>query len=292
MLTKLILRNWQCHHSTEIELVQVTVLVGDNDVGKTSILRALKWLALNQWDGRADEHITWEQMVSEVTAVIDDRWISRVKGGGKNVYILDGEELMAGKDVPPPVARVLKLSETSFQDQHDPAYWLMLNPPGAAGALNDLFNLSQIDDTASRIASELRQAQATVKVTEARQQAAGAQERALAWTSGAHQALTELESTVQKINSLDQMLPGLRQDLAEIKESEEIETRSNEVIRLGTAAIRLGERIAALHHEASNLQQIVTEEALLCQQQNQLKQKEAQLRKLLAGKCPLCQRTS
>jgi exonuclease SbcC len=287
------LLNFQCHRDLELRLGSITVLVGDNDAGKSSVHRALRWLALNQWDGKADEFITWGETQAQVSAVVDGRLVQRIKGAGSNLYLVDGEDMLAGRagqDLPAAVVELLSLGQVNFQGQLDPAFWLMLNPSGAAEALNELFNLSDIDEGASRIASAVREANGTLKLIRTRQRAAQNEEKAFAWTLAAHKELAELEVAEQKINDLDQLIASSEGVLIELEEAESVCEVSGEVIDLGEEAVRVAAEAATLTSRVDALECILAEEQDLCQLQKTLTSKESRLRKLLEGTCPLCGR--
>jgi exonuclease SbcC len=292
VIDRIVLTNWQCHSSLILDLEPVTVLVGDNECGKSAVLRAVRWVALNQWDGRADEHVTWGADHSLVGLTLEDGClVTRKKGKTVNDYILDGQTFMAGKIVPSPVAKVLKLGEANFADQDDPPFWLSLGPAQAAVALNDLFHLSQIDTSASRIASELRTAQTTAKVVEARLEAARGQRKALDWAVQAHKDLAEIETLVQQISGLDQEIARAERARTEVGEVEGDLEKSTELLLLGSSVLALMEEGVRLDSRLTNWKLVIDLEDSLCQQRKELKAKEAQLRKWLAGTCPLCGRS-
>src|SRR6185312_13668913 len=95
-LTKLIIKNYRCIGSNpvEIDLNDIVVLVGSNNVGKSSILKAYE-LAMSQGSGKADlriedfpNNVIDENNLPEIeihTIVYDnspgDKWIDTLKNG-------------------------------------------------------------------------------------------------------------------------------------------------------------------------------------------------------------------
>ncbi len=92
---KLIIENFQSHEYTEIDFVPgLNVFVGPSDSGKSSILRALRWVLFNQPRGK--DFIRTGAAKCQVRLIFDDGTeIIRVRGKSINRYIrraADGEE--------------------------------------------------------------------------------------------------------------------------------------------------------------------------------------------------------
>lgn len=173
MLKSLKLYNFQTHRKRLIRFdPAITTIRGPTDVGKSAVLRALRWLALN--DTAGDEFVSWG--ADEAVAIIEmmnsyrggsfDAKIVRRKGR-ENVYKLNGQIFKAfgaGK-VPDVVAEVLALSEINFQRQHDKPFWLD-DPAGEVSRqLNKVIDLSVIDTAMSNAARMVRTARERVTVS-------------------------------------------------------------------------------------------------------------------------------
>lgn len=48
---KLRIQNFQAHKDTTIEFDRIATIVGPSDIGKSAVLRALKWVAKNEPKG-------------------------------------------------------------------------------------------------------------------------------------------------------------------------------------------------------------------------------------------------
>lgn len=57
---KVVLEGWKTHRKTEIELSPLTVLVGPNSVGKTSVLEAIQHAANAGLSGLSMNEVYWE----------------------------------------------------------------------------------------------------------------------------------------------------------------------------------------------------------------------------------------
>lgn len=195
MITTITLVNFQRHHRLTIDLSRVLTITGDTDKGKSSILRALRWVTLNQFPGPANELVRWNKKAAKVTLKFGKHTVTRKKGKGVNTYSLDGKVYKAfgaGK-VPDPIADVLKLTEANFQMQLDPHMWFSQSAGEVSRQLNQIINLNQIDDSLSYLASELRKAKTEVELTRKRSKAAWEQVKELSWVKQAHVKLGKIE---------------------------------------------------------------------------------------------------
>ena len=124
MLRSLHIKNFQVHTDLKIEFSPtITSIKGPTDSGKSSVLRALRWVCLNDMAGEA---FIREGACSVLALLrIGDRKIGRGKGQIGNVYRLDDREFKAfGQgNVPQEIAQVLQLNEINFQGQHDAPFW-------------------------------------------------------------------------------------------------------------------------------------------------------------------------
>lgn len=87
MLHKLVIQNFQTHKDLGVTLgPHVTTIVGTTDAGKSSVLRALGWVALNRPTG--DAFIRDGARAVSVELGTEKHDIIRERGPGKNTYVL------------------------------------------------------------------------------------------------------------------------------------------------------------------------------------------------------------
>ena len=292
MLRRLRLNNWQCHQDLQIDLDKITVLVGGNDIGKTAILRALVFLAFNQWNGAANSHVTWGEEFSEIELAFDDNVVIRRKGKSVNDYVLNNivyNAFGAGK-VPGPVVNALNLGMDNVQQQHDPAFWLTLTAGQAASALNEIFNLSSIDNALGMVGTELRLAKTTEALIQERLDDAQRTKKELDWVVKANEDLKELEAleadladNSRRIQSLIDQIETLERSLLETKRLAGVIDLAENALIVGQQCLDVGNRIAAL----ISLQNKQSEIAVM---EKDLKIKEKKLAGWLKETCPLCGR--
>lgn len=139
----------------KIELEQVVTIIGKSNVGKSSILRALRWLCLNRPGGEA--FIREGSGHCKIRVNLEDRSVTRSRSGTRNAYSLDGTPLLSfGSEVPADVASLLNVSELNFQNQHDGAFWFSKTPGEVSRELNRIVDLESIDTTLAHLNKQLR----------------------------------------------------------------------------------------------------------------------------------------
>ncbi len=168
MFKSLKLWNFQAHRQLEIEFAPgITTIKGPTDVGKSAILRAVRWVCLNDLGG--EDFITWGRKEVVADLVLDSGRVSRRKGK-ENVYKLNGQifrAIAAGK-VPDTISVVLGVNEINFQRQLDAHFWLAESAPEVSRQLNRVIDLAVIDESLGKMAAFVRTARERVSLTEER----------------------------------------------------------------------------------------------------------------------------
>jgi exonuclease SbcC len=179
-LESITLNNFQAHERLEIKFSPtITTIKGATDRGKSAVLRALRWVCLNDLAG--EDFIREGAKFALVKLRTDKAEIGRGKGQGGNVYILNDKEYKAfGQGVPPDIAEALALNEINFQGQHDAPFWFAETAGEVSRRLNAVIDLSIIDRALSHIASEVRVSSERKGICEERLKEAKAQLEELA----------------------------------------------------------------------------------------------------------------
>ena len=165
MLNRLEIENFQSHKDSMLEFSPgVNLIIGESDNGKSALLRAIYWAAMNKPAGK--EFVNWEdnKAVASVTIENDNHAICRIIGDSINSYFLDGmdNELTGfGKHgVPEAIKTALHLNEINFQRQQD-TFFLIDKSPGEVGRyLNSVINLEVIDKSLTHAGGRARSASA------------------------------------------------------------------------------------------------------------------------------------
>ena len=163
MLKKLRIKNFQKHGQKTIEFDErITTIVGPSDAGKSSIIRALSWVFLNNLAG--DSFIKHGEEEAKVQVRIGEHKITRSKGKA-NTYHLDGKKLVSfGRNVPDLVDRVLNVGPTNFQGQYDGFFWFTLSGTDVSRNLNAIVNMEIMDRAVEVSQKEARRTKSRASV--------------------------------------------------------------------------------------------------------------------------------
>lgn len=195
MLESIKIRNFQAQRDLILEFSpEITTIVGETDVGKSSTLRALVWALINQCNKNVT---TWGQEETEVWVVIGQNEIKRIKNKKQNIYSLNGTDFAAlRQDVPPEIKDVINISQDSLQSQFSPTFWFTLTGGELAKKLNEIVNLEIVDFVFADLASQQTEAKNKLTVYQERLQQKEASLKKL-------EKLPELQEKLQAVNSLE-----------------------------------------------------------------------------------------
>jgi DNA repair protein SbcC/Rad50 len=196
MIESVHLRNFQCHKDLLVELnSHVTTIVGPSDAGKSAVIRALRWAALNVPVGCM---IRDGAKQASVELIVDGRRIVRIRGS-ENSYSLDGKEFRAFRsDVPDEIATLLNLTDANFQGQHDPLYWFSSTAGDVSRQLNDVVNLAVIDRTLAEAARQVAKCKTVLENAEENLSRSVAEKNELKWVVEADDDLKVAEAIEKK----------------------------------------------------------------------------------------------
>ncbi len=258
MIKSLRIRNFQKHENLKIKFdPHVTTIIGPSDVGKSAIIRALRWVALNK--PRGDSFLREGAEEVSITLRTTDHVIKR-RRGKTNTYSLNGSKFTAfGSTVPDEIADVLNLSDLNFQGQHDPSgFWFAMSPGEVSRQLNSIVDLGSIDSTLSNLSAMLRKARTEEGLIEKRIEKARHEREELREAKKADRALKEVEGLAATSTEKAQWAFLLRVLLTRV--SEHANTIKRAVAGLGGAqkAVKKGEAWAGLTERRERLSELVT----------------------------------
>lgn len=258
MLEKMLITDFQKHERLLVEFdPKITTITGPTDSGKSSILRALRWLMLNRPSG--DGFVRWGQKSMTVKAKVDGRTIKRARGKG-NTYSLDGEQYEAfGTGVPDAISGFLNVGATHFVLQHDPPFWFSLSPPEVARQLNKIVDLGAIDEVTSKLAAKQRKLNAERDVCQERLDAAKRTKTELSYVLMMDRDLKGLEGLRSSID--DQSAANYAMDvlLRNTKWKSTVIAKSKSVVDLGKNAVDAGEVASGSSKDVGALSSLLEE---------------------------------
>jgi len=156
MIQSLEIHNFQSHKHSKLEFADgVNVIVGASDSGKTTIIRALRWLIWNRPTGDAFRS-TWGGSTS-VDIVMDGQNIIRVKDQAGSEYALGETVFKAfGTEVPEEILQALNINEINLQQQLDSPFLLSNSSGEVAQHFNRVAHLDQIDNGLRKVQQWIR----------------------------------------------------------------------------------------------------------------------------------------
>lgn len=156
-IEKIIVENFQKHENLELDLGQITCIVGETDCGKSSIIRALSFVINNE--PPKGEFITFGKQTCTVQLNFEDGTkLVRKKNKTENSYFLDDQEFKALRGaVPEEISKTVRIHRDSIQMQHDPLFWLSESPAEVSRRLNAISDLQIMDFSLSEINAKIKQ---------------------------------------------------------------------------------------------------------------------------------------
>jgi len=205
MIEKIQIRNFRTHKRLDIEFCPfVNSIIGRNAAGKSTVIRAIKWIVKNKPAG--DSIINWNADKASVRLTIDGNRITRTRGKGINIYKINKNEPYKafGSEVPKEVENIVNLSDINFQGQHEAPFWFCKTAGEVSRQLNSIVNLERIDSTLKNIASFLHKSRTSIEIIEGRLSKILTRQESLAYVEEMDEELKNAEqeySEYQEINS-------------------------------------------------------------------------------------------
>lgn len=291
MLSKLYIRNFQKHGKIRITLdPKITVITGDTDKGKSSLIRALRWLVFNRPNSSSFfKHGTKHCRVS---ALFDGKKITRQKGK-ENTYAINKKKFKAiGGDVPEEVNSLLRITETNFQLQFDPLFWITDSPGQISKNLNKIIDLESIDK-ATRIASrQYSEAKSYLKVYSSKHKEKQEKRKELEWFLEAEAELEAIEESTERLEK-DRAAAAHLRDL--IGACRLARVRHRNATQAVSEAQEWQEQLTQLAHLNTRYELVskLTNRLKKLRMQSlhskiKLEKAEKKLKKMRKGKCPIC----
>ncbi len=298
-LLRLELRCYQGHKRKIIKFdKRITCIIGPTDAGKSSIIRALKWIAFNKPTNKRMIR-NGSRTASARLYLEGNRSIERRRGRTKdNLYIVNGRELHAfGAAVPHPVSKLLRISKENFQSQHDSAFWLSDNTSIVSKALNKIAGLDSVDKALAIIGKETRTAKQSLAFNRERLRDAKSRKEALKTAPVCLAEGKKLIRDAKRIEALDRTILKLENCINKSQRSRAatktvIDSRTTRAIERSIAHLEaLDRKLESIATKEARLQSLVASisqaKETVCQNQVQIKSLEKQIG-TLTKRCPKC----
>jgi len=169
MIKEIRLSNFQSHKDTVLELHEnLNVIIGSSNSGKSSVVRALKFILFGKWD---PSFIKDGESISKVSITMDNGYvIERIKGSKKNelniIYNGTTKKYSGfGSTIPPEVIKIIGIVPLGLLDkeeflniaeQHDSIFLLTEGGSFRAKVLSSISGLHILDMIIKDLNSETR----------------------------------------------------------------------------------------------------------------------------------------
>jgi len=148
MISKIEIENFQSHKNTTLELSNgVNIIKGASHSGKSSVMRAIKWVLFNRPSGTPFKSFFSSDKEDTSVKIYfnDNSYVHHVRGKTHYYQINDCLLTALGTDVPDEVLNILNMNEINFLSQHEGYYLLQDSSGSVAKLLNKLVGIDIID---------------------------------------------------------------------------------------------------------------------------------------------------
>lgn len=281
------LKNFQQFRKQKIEFCPtVTTLVGGNGAGKSTVLRAVQWAALNR-PPRGD-YVRHGQQMASVKLRVGEHTIVRGKLPGHQ-YRVDGNVFHNLKRGDPPraVSLIVKLDAINFQYQMGLPFWLGESAGKVAADMNRIVDLAMIDRVNKYLAAEKRKWEVAVTVRADDLKAARMRVKELA-------RVPEIKETRDGVRAAADRVVDLTTAYARLADLVAKHADVPPAIKT-TAADQLVAKITDITERQDKLMELIetleTLSADLKQREHTCREEKDKLNKMLTDGCPLCGRS-
>jgi len=213
MIRKIVLQNFMAHESTELQLADgLNVLVGPNNIGKSTIAVALKTLARNGNSSFVQRHDAKECSVIVTTS--EGHTIQWQKKKSPS-YIINGEvkDRLGRGGTPPELDETLRLAPVEFEDKDfEPHFGEQKSP---------IFLINRPPSQIAQFFSTTSDAERLVAMQRLHQRKKGDAQSQLKFLEDANQELMQHSEFLAPVPLLANMVSQLEEDLERISKLDE-----------------------------------------------------------------------
>jgi exonuclease SbcC len=213
MIRKIVLQNFMAHESTELQLADgLNVLVGPNNIGKSTIAVALKTLARNGNSSFVQRHDAKECSVIVTTS--EGHTIQWQKKKSPS-YIINGEvkDRLGRGGTPPELDETLRLAPVEFEDKDfEPHFGEQKSP---------IFLINRPPSQIAQFFSTTSDAERLVAMQRLHQRKKGDAQSQLKFLEDANQELMQHSEFLAPVPLLANMVSQLEEDLERISRLDE-----------------------------------------------------------------------
>lgn len=264
-------KNFRSYKDVKVEFSPgINIVIGENDDGKTNLLRLLNLVTTNRPKG--DDYISWDggDMSAKVTVsegitverfrnVVWDKKEERWCAGTTNQYKIESEKEpfnAVGFSVPEPIQKILNIDPTNIHFQLEGPFLLEDSPPDVARHYNKAVNLEIIDRSISNIAKTLREENSELKKVKSDQKDLRKKLKSFSWVAKAEKELTRLEQLQAKRSRLEKECVELFSLFQELRKFSQEKDKFNEIVQYEKEVKRLIALDAEIEKETSEYNEL------------------------------------
>ncbi len=258
-LCRIQIKDFQCHEMLRVRFdPKITAIVGPSDVGKSSIIRALRWVATNRPLG--DGFIRDGSDTSEVKLWTEESSVLRAKDPA-NIYRIDKREPLKafGAEVPGDVFKTLKIDDLNFQGQHDPPFWFSLSAGEVARQLNSIVDLGVIDEVMGKLSKVVRECKTTVDVLASRVENVEAEVESYTYVEQLEKEWELLDKTTKECDKQNTLSSALGKSLSQWEDKKSRLVETSEVVLKGAALEGIISMVEELVDGVDDLAEVIEE---------------------------------
>ncbi len=258
MIEKIEIRNFRCHSKMDVELdPYVTSIVGPSYAGKSTIIRALRWVVLNKPSGTS--MIRWGTSKAMVrVSLTNQKKVIRKRGSSLNTYHLGSRCFKAfGNEVPRPIQDAFCLSDINFQGQHDSPFWFSETAGEVSRQLNAIVSLDMIDGVLKFVASEMRRTRASISIHEEKVQQNQKKLEEIQHVQQMDEDFQQVEQAHQRLDKVREKWSRIDEILRGVSYYGTERDRLSRAILVGDLALRKGEILWNLLEESEKIQSLI-----------------------------------
>jgi DNA repair exonuclease SbcCD ATPase subunit len=259
MITKIQIRNFRTHKKLDVQFSKrVTSIVGPSYAGKSTVIRALRWVVMNKPTGTSI--IQWGSTKVTTRLWVDESVIKRTRSNNINSYWLDGKRFVAfGNDVPTPITSKLNLSNINFQGQHDAPFWFCETAGEVSRQLNTIVNLDAIDKALAYISSEQRKTDNEIGFIQKRLDELKIKKEQLSFASKMDEDLKICENALKEYEKQCLKLGTLGESIERAGNYRDISIRQNAVAVAINSIVVLGKSTLDLDNQTTKMGGLIDE---------------------------------
>lgn len=258
MIKSLHIKNFQSHENTCLNFDKgINIIIGPSDSGKSSIVRAFRWLIENKPLGDSIRS-KWGGETS-VSIETDEGKILRIKSNGVNGYELGPMLLQAiGTEVPKEVHKLLNMNEVNLQQQLE-SHFLLSKTPGEVGQyFNKIAHIDQVDKGQKNINKWIGQITQNIKAKEKQVKENNAKLKSFDYLDKAEIELEILEGLQKKVDVKITQRNKLNQLIEQI-------TVIEEKIKRETVVLQLEDKVVRILNDWNKLEVLEIQQNRLCE---------------------------